>query len=165
ELLKRYERQLLNFFFRQLGDYDGAKDLMMDTFMRIYKAADRYEPRSKFSTYIYRIARNLCINEFRKREVRKADSLDLMGEETGMEPAGNELTPDEFMVRQERQIMVRRALMELSEDQRTILILSEYQGLDYEKIAQVMGCSLGTVKSRVFRARQKIREWMESHGM
>ncbi len=165
ELLARYERQLLNFFYRQMGDYDGAKDLLMDTFLRIYKAADRYEPRSKFSTFIYQVARNLCINEYRKREFRKADSLDEMEEVSGIEVAGDQLNPAEVMEQEELRDMVQRALDSLPEDQRTILILSEYQGLQYDRIAQIMGCSVGTVKSRMFRARQKIKEWMETYGM
>ncbi len=164
-LLKRYEKQLLSFFYRQLGDPEGAKDLTMDTFLRIYKAAGRYEPRAKFSTYIYQIARNLCINEYRKRKIRQTDSLDALGSETGLEIAEDKPDQIEVMVRQERQALVRRALAALSENQRTILILSEYQGFSYDRIAKILGCSLGTVKSRAHRARQKIKEWMEEHDM
>jgi RNA polymerase sigma-70 factor, ECF subfamily len=165
ELLHRYEKQLLSFFYRQLGDYEGSKDLLMETFMRIYNAANRYEPRAKFSTYIYRIARNVCINEFRKRETRKAESLDVLSEDTGMEIPADELNAVEIMVQKEQQEMVRRSLDILTEDQRTILILAEYQELPYERIAQIMNCTVGTVKSRMHRARQRIKEWMEDHVM
>lgn len=164
-LLHRYEKQLLSFFYRQLGDYEGSKDLLMETFIRVYNAAARYEPRAKFSTYIYQIARNICINEFRKREIRRADSLDVMGEESGIEIAGEDLNPVQIMEQRERQEMVRQSLDILTEDQRTILILSEYQELPYERIAQIMNCTVGTVKSRMHRAKEKIKEWMERHGM
>ena len=165
ELLKRYERQLMNFVYRQLGDYDSSRDLVMETFLRIYRAASRYEPRAKFSTYIYQVTRNVCINEYRKRELRKTDSLDEMDEASGMQIASDDLNPAEELEQKERQSMVRRALAELTEDQRTIIVLAEYQDMPYDRIAEVMGCSVGTVKSRMHRARARIKEWMESHDM
>jgi RNA polymerase sigma-70 factor, ECF subfamily len=164
-LLQRYEKQLINFFYRQFSDYELAKDLLMDVFLRIYQAADRYEPRAKFSTYIYQVARNLSINEYKKREIRKADSLEDLDENTGLEIADGNLSAVELMERHETQRMVQDALTSLSEEHRTILILTEFQELPYDKVAQIMGCSVGTVKSRMFRARQKIKEWMESHGL
>lgn len=165
ELLRRYERQLTVFFLRQLGDEDGARDLLMDTFLRIYKAAYRYEPRAKFSTYIYQVARNLIINEAQKRAFRKTDSLDQINEETNIQLVGQDPDPEQVLSRREQQIMVQQALEELPEDQRTILILVEYQDLSYERVAQIMNCSVGTVKSRMHRARQKVREWMENHEL
>ena len=165
ELLRRYERSIHNFIFRQLGDNEIAKDLLMETFIRIFKAAERYEPRSKFSTYIYQIARNLCINEYKKRSLRKMDSLDALNEEAGIEFAGDGLDPEEEQHRYEQQRLVQQALESLPEDQRMILILSEFQGHSYERIAQIMNCTIGTVKSRMYRARHKIREWMENHGL
>lgn len=165
ELLRRYERQLTVFFLRQLGDEDGARDLLMDTFLRIYKAAYRYEPRAKFSTYIYQVARNLIINEAQKRAFRKTDSLDQINEESSVQLAGRDPDPEQVLSRREQQLMVQQALEELPEDQRTILILVEYQDLSYERVAQIMNCSVGTVKSRMHRARQKVREWMENHEL
>lgn len=164
-IMQRYERQLVVFFLRQLRDEDGARDLVMDTFLRVYKAAYRYEPRAKFSTYIYQIARNLVINESRKREIRKTDSLDEMNDDSSIHLAGNILNPEQAFARDEQTRLVHRALDELPEDQRTILILVEYQDLSYEKVAQIMECSIGTVKSRMHRARQKVREWMENHEL
>jgi RNA polymerase sigma-70 factor, ECF subfamily len=164
-LLQRYEKQIINFFYRQLSDYELAKDLLMDTFLRIYQAAERYEPRAKFSTYIYQIARNLSINEFKKREIRKTDSLEDLDESTGLEIADGKLNAAEIMEQHETQRMVQDALNSLTEEHRTILILTEFQDLPYDKVAQIMGCSVGTVKSRMFRARQKIKEWMECHGL
>ncbi len=165
ELLRRYERQLTVFFIRFLGDEDVARDLVMDTFLRIYKAAYRYEPRAKFSTYIYQVARNLIINESKKREFRKTDSLDQMNEDSNVQLAVDDPDPEQALARKEQQQLVQRALEDLPEDQRTILILVEYQELSYERVSQIMGCSMGTVKSRMHRARQKIREWMESHEL
>lgn len=164
-LLDRYERQLFVFFLRQFGDEESARDYVMDTFLRVYRAASRYEPKAKFSTYIYQIARNLAINESRKRDFRRTESLDEMSDESGMQFAGNQLNPAEEMEMRERVTLVQEALRELPEDQRTIIILVEYQELPYEKVAQIMGCSMGTVKSRMHRARQKIREWMESREL
>lgn len=165
EILRRYERQLATFFYRQLRDEESARDLVMDTFLRVYKAAYRYEPRAKFSTYIYQIARNLYINESQKRDFRKTDSLDEMDENSGLQLAGDELDPEQELSRRELSDLVSRALGELPEDQRTILILVEYQELTYERVAQIMDCSIGTVKSRIHRARQKVREWMEKYEL
>lgn len=165
DLLNRYEKQLLNFFYRHSSDYEASKDMVMDTFMRIYQAAERYEPRAKFSTYLYQVARNLSINEFKKREIRKADSIDEMDENSGFEIADKKLNPIEVMEKREVQLMVQKALDSLPEEQRTIIILTEYQELPYERVAEIMGCTIGTVKSRLFRARQKIKEWMEDYGL
>jgi len=165
KLLQRYERQLLVFFLRQLGDEEGARDLVMETFLRIYKAASRYEPKAKFSTYIYQIARNLFINESKKRRFRRTESLDDLNEETGLEIADEDLDPEQMLQRKEQQLLVQKALQQLPEDQRTILILVEYQELSYERVSQIIGCSIGTVKSRMHRARQKIKEWMEEHEL
>lgn len=165
ELLRRYEKQLLSFFYRQTSDYDGAKDLVMDTFLKLYQASARYEPRAKFSTYIYQIARNLSINEYNKRQFRKTSSLDEMDEGEGIEVPGTDLNAMELMERQEKQQLVQMALNSLNEEQRTILILTEYQELPIDRVAQIMACSVGTVKSRMFRARQRIKEWMVDHGM
>lgn len=165
ELLRRYERQLAAFFYRLLRDEEGARDLVMDTFLRVYKAAHRYEPRAKFSTYVYQIARNLFINESQKRDFRKTDSLDEINESSSLQLVDQELDPEQELSRREQSDLVSRALSELPEDQRTILILVEYQELSYERVAQIMDCSIGTVKSRMHRARQKVREWMENHEL
>lgn len=165
EILQRYERQLVVFFLRQLGDEEGARDLAMDTFLRVYKAASRYEPKAKFSTYIYQIARNLYINESKKRTFRRTESLDEMAEDKGMEFADESMDPEQVLEKSEQQSLVQEALTQLPEDQRTILILVEFQELSYERVAQIMGCSIGTVKSRMYRARQKIREWMENREL
>lgn len=161
ELLKRYERQLFVFFLRQFGEEESARDYVMDTFLRVYRAASRYEPRAKFSTYIYQIARNLAINESRKRQFRRTESLDEIKEDSGVQIAGDDPNPERILEIRERRALVQEALRQLPEDQRTILILVEYQELTYERVSQIMGCSIGTIKSRMHRARQKIREWME----
>ncbi|MCD4655570.1 sigma-70 family RNA polymerase sigma factor [bacterium] len=165
EILRRYERQLLVFFLRQFGDEEGARDLVMETFLRVYKAATRYEPKAKFSTYIYQIARNLFINESKKRSFRKTESLDELSEDSGLEIAGEDLDPEQMLERKEQQALVQEALQQLPDDQRTILILVEYQDLSYERVSQIVGCSIGTVKSRMHRARQKIKEWMVNHEL
>ncbi|HPQ39774.1 MAG TPA: sigma-70 family RNA polymerase sigma factor [bacterium] len=162
ELLNRYERQLFVFFLRQFGDEEAARDYVMDTFLRVYRAASRYEPKAKFSTYIYQIARNLAINESRKLQFRRTESLDEIKEDGGVQIAGDALDPEAVLELRERQALVQEALRQLPEDQRTILILVEYQDLTYERVSQIMGCSIGTIKSRMHRARQKIREWMEN---
>jgi len=162
ELLKRYEHRLFVFFLRQFGDEESARDFVMDTFLKVYRAAPRYEPRAKFSTYIYQVARNLAINESRKRKFRRTESLDEMKDDTGVQIAGDDPDPERVLEISERQALVQEALRQLPEDQRMILILVEYQELTYERVSQIMGCSMGTVKSRMHRARQKIREWMEN---
>src|SRR5512138_2612265 len=152
ELVSRYRNQITSYIYRMTNDYDGAVDLAQETFVRVYRAADRYQRSYAFSTYIYRIATNLAISELRKRKRRKLVSLTgYFQSKDGTEP--RELNPpderplqDCELVDTERRNAVQRAIGTLPEKYRAPLILRDVDGRSYDEIARILETSEGTVK-------------------
>lgn len=169
ELVGRYRNQITSYIYRMTNDYDGAVDLAQETFVRVFRAADRYQQSHAFSTYIYRIATNLAISELRKRKRRRLVSLTgLFQSQEGAEP--REFNPpddrplqDCEMVETERRYAVQRAINTLPEKYRAPLILRDVDGRSYEEISRILQTSEGTVKSRISRARGFLREKMKAY--
>lgn len=169
ELVSRYRNQITSYIYRMTSDYDNAVDLAQETFVRVYRARDRYQRSYAFSTYIYRIATNLAISELRKRKRRKLVSLTGFFQSTdGSEP--KELNPpdcrplqDSELVDAERRNAVQRAIGTLPEKYRAPLILRDVDGRSYDEIARILETSEGTVKSRISRARGFLREKMRAY--
>src|SRR6266513_2713780 len=163
ELVGRYRNQITSYIYRMTNDYDGAVDLAQETFIRVYRAAERYQTSYAFSTYIYRIATNLAISELRKRKRRKLVSLTgFFQSRDGGEPQEfnpKDLNPlqDVVMVDDERRSAVQRAISTLPEKYRAPLILRDVEGRSYEDISRILQTSEGTVKSRISRARGFLR--------
>lgn len=169
ELVSRYRNQITSYIYRMTNDYDGAVDLAQETFLRVYRAAGRYQTTHAFSTYIYRIATNLAISELRKRKRRRLVSL------TGLlaSPDGEEMrdfdAPDEKplqdtnMVDTEKRRVVKKAISTLPEKYRAPLVLRDVEGKSYDEIAQILSTSEGTVKSRINRARNFLRDKMRNY--
>src|SRR6185295_9785298 len=159
ELVSRYRNQITSYIYRMTNDYDGAVDLAQETFVRVYRAAERYQTTYAFSTYIYRIATNLAISELRKRKRRKLVSLTgFFQSKDGAEPqefnpADNRPLADTELVDAERRNAVQRAISTLPEKYRAPLILRDVDGKSYEEISRILETSEGTVKSRISRAR------------
>src|SRR6266481_2545866 len=159
ELVRRYRNQITSYIYRMTNDYDGAVDLAQETFVRVYRAAERYQTTYAFSTYIYRIATNLAISELRKRKRRKLVSLTgFFQSKDGAEPqefnpADERPLPDKELVDAERRNAIARAISTLPEKYRAPLILRDVEGRTYEEIAGILQTSEGTVKSRISRAR------------
>ncbi|MFN2516221.1 MAG: RNA polymerase sigma factor [Pyrinomonadaceae bacterium] len=169
ELVSRYRNQITSFIYRMTNDYDGAVDLAQETFVRVYRAAERYQTNYAFSTYIYRIATNLAISELRKRKRRKLVSLTGFfqpndgGEPQEFNPADNRPLPDTELVDSERRLAVQRAISTLPEKYRAPLILRDVEGRSYEEISRILQTSEGTIKSRISRARGFLREKMRAY--
>jgi RNA polymerase sigma-70 factor, ECF subfamily len=169
ELVGRYRNQITSFIYRMTNDYDGAVDLAQETFVRVYRAAERYQTNYAFSTYIYRIATNLAISELRKRKRRRLVSLTGFfqatdgGEPQEFNPADNRPLPDTELVDSERRLAVQRAISTLPEKYRAPLILRDVEGKSYEEISRILQTSEGTVKSRISRARGFLREKMRAY--
>jgi RNA polymerase sigma-70 factor (ECF subfamily) len=169
ELVSRYRNQITNYIYRMTSDYDGAVDLTQETFVRVYRAAERYQQSHAFSTYIYRIATNLAISELRKRKRRRLVSLNgFFQSNDGSEPC--EFNPpderplqDTELVDSERRKAVQRAIGTLPEKYRAPLILRDVEGKSYEEISRILDTSEGTVKSRISRARGFLREKMRAY--
>ncbi|PYS44091.1 MAG: RNA polymerase subunit sigma-24 [Acidobacteria bacterium] len=169
ELVARYRNQITSYIYRMTSDYDGAVDLAQETFMRVYRAAARYQTTHAFSTYIYRIATNLAISELRKRKRRRLVSLTgLLTSADGQEPRDFD-APDErplqdvSLVDFERRQFVKRAISTLPEKYRAPLVLRDVEGKSYDEIAAILSTSEGTVKSRINRARNFLRDKMRSY--
>jgi RNA polymerase sigma-70 factor (ECF subfamily) len=163
EVVRRYRTPITNFVYRMLNDYDTAIDLAQETFVRVYTSIGRYEANYSFSTYIYRIASNLAISEIRKRKRRRVVSLFGIftgedGEAVEHDPADERKLPEEALLEDERRRAVTRAIASLPEKYRTALVLRDIEDHSYEQIAAILGLSEGTVKSRINRARNLLRE-------
>jgi len=163
EIMDRYEKPILNLAYRYLQDYNAAQDLMQETFLRVYKARERYEVRSKFSTWLFQIAVNLCLNERRSRSYRRHDSIEAMAAlEVPREIKDTRaLDPGQLARKAEVAAIVLKAVELLPEEERAMVILAKWQEKSYEEIAEIMGCSVDAVKSRLYRAKKMLREQLK----
>ena len=151
ELARRHQANVLALAYRTTGKWDHAEDIAQEVFLKVYKAAPRYKPTAKFSTWLYRITLNLCIDHQRKNAKRSIS----------VDPSHLETTPVEYpdtMERQELTRTVRNAVLQLPERQRHALILYRYQGLSHEEITDVMDTSKPAVESLLVRAYANLRE-------
>ncbi|MFL5383748.1 MAG: sigma-70 family RNA polymerase sigma factor [Longimicrobiaceae bacterium] len=158
ELVERYQNRLLNFVYRTTGDRERAEDLVQETFIRVYRHLHRFDQTKKFSTWIYTIASNLAKNELRNRsrnplvlfqtllKNREADQRPLEWED-------NTYRPDDLFRKRALKSQVDAAVDQLPEHHRTVFVLREMEGKTYEEIAEITDTNLGTVKSRLNRAR------------
>jgi RNA polymerase sigma-70 factor (ECF subfamily) len=151
ELMRRYKRPVVNFVYRMLGSAEDADDLAQEVFVRVYQNLDTYRPERKFSTWLFALARNAAIDRLRWQTRHPTEPI--VSAPQLATPAG---TADDVSAREiGEQIAV--AVAKLPEDQRTALVLAEYQGLSYAEIAGVMHCSEKSVESRLYRAKQTLR--------
>lgn len=163
-LVEKYKRSVTAFCFRFVPDCDEAEDLAQATFVQVYRAARRFRLDGRFKTWLFTIARNLCLNELRRRKSRPSESLEGMTEredgESGVILQFRDLTtpePERLALRNELVAIVREAMEELPEKQRTALHLYQEQGMSYEEIGAIVGKSLSATKSLIFRAREAMK--------
>jgi RNA polymerase sigma-70 factor (ECF subfamily) len=163
ELVERYQTRLLNFVYRTTGDRERAEDLVQETFIRVYRHLHRFDQSKKFSTWVYTIASNLAKNELRNRSrnplvlfqtIKKGWDAD----QRPLEWEDNTYRPDDLFRKRHLKQMVDDAVMELPEHHRLVFTLREMEGKTYEEIAEITGCNLGTVKSRLNRARNNFAQ-------
>jgi len=165
ELVRRYQSKVYTVAFRFMGNHADAGDLSQDAFIRAYQALSSFRGDSSFATWLYRIAANVCRDEIRKQSRYKKVSLD----EMMVQPGGNnslaaaDLTPEESLERVELKDLVQRHLNALSAEHRLILVMRDIQGMSYDEIAASLDCTLGTVKSRLNRARQTLKKRLLEH--
>ncbi|MBA3659845.1 MAG: sigma-70 family RNA polymerase sigma factor [Gemmatimonadales bacterium] len=158
ELVGRYRTRLVAFVSRMIGDRERSEDLVQEAFMRVYRHLHRFDPTKKFSTWIYTIASNLAKNELRNRSrsplvfyeslrpAGESDNRPLQFEDVGSRP-------DDMFAHRHLRELVESAVERLTPHHREVFVLRELEGRSYEEIAQAIGCNLGTVKSRLNRAR------------
>ncbi|HEX2190567.1 MAG TPA: sigma-70 family RNA polymerase sigma factor [Longimicrobiaceae bacterium] len=163
ELVERYQTRLLNFVYRTTGDRERAEDLVQETFIRVYRHLHRFDQTKKFSTWIYTIASNLAKNELRNRSrnplvLFQAIKKSWDADQRPLEWEDNTYRPDDLFRKRHLRRMVESAVSELPEHHRTVFILREMEGKTYEEIADITKCNLGTVKSRLNRARNNFAQ-------
>lgn len=168
EIVRRYRNPITNFVYRMIDDYERSVELAQETFIRIFTSASRYQANYSFSTYIYRIASNLAISELRRRKRRKLVSLFSPfttddGEAIEIDPPDVNPLQDETMIKDERRRAVARAIASLPEKYRAAIVLRDVEGLSYDRIAEVLDLSEGTVKSRINRARNLLKEKLSAY--
>jgi RNA polymerase sigma factor (sigma-70 family) len=153
-LFDRYQMPLFNFFYKMTGNRMLGEDLVQEVFYRILKYRRSYRPGTPFRAWMYQIARNARVDHFRKHRLEVSWEPEI---EPSIAP------PDSAQQKQEAE-MLYRAMQQMSEEKKEVLILSRFQGLNYEEIAELMGCEVGTVKTRVHRALQELRELFYQPG-
>lgn len=161
-LVERWQQPVITFVYRSLPDETEAEDLAQAVFVQVWKTADRYQPSAKFSTFLFTVARNLCLNEIRRRVRHPADSLDEPRPEDELHPYRQltdvrELSASDAAQRAEMFAKVDAALAELPEKQRTAISLCRDGELSYEEIADVLGTSLQATKSLIHRGREVLK--------
>ncbi len=160
-LMSRWQTPLVQFVFRYIGNREEAVDLAQETFVRVYQSRGSYRPKSKFSSWLFAIASNLCHNY--KRWERRHPTVSISGDEdTPGDGAdrypGAEPTPHEAAARNDLAAKVRESVQSLPHDLKTAVLLFEYEGLSYDEIAGVLSCSAKAVETRLYRARKLLEE-------
>ena len=159
ELVHRHRDKVYARAFSILRNEDEAMDLSQEAWVKGWQRLKQFQHNSSFTTWMTRICINLCLDYFRKRQRQQTDSLDQMEEETGgveRRLPVEEFNPTETMEREELRVEIDAAMVKLSHEHRTVLVLHEFERLEYKEIAKAMHCSIGTVMSRLFYARRRL---------
>jgi RNA polymerase sigma-70 factor (ECF subfamily) len=161
-LVNRHQASVLNLIYRFIGDRTHAKDLAQEVFIRVWQSAKRYEPKAKFTTWIYQITANLCLNELKSARRKRWFSFRSNNEDT--DKTLEEIlidgspSPEDLLFTRERDRQISDALQSLPDNQRMALVLRRYDDLPYEEIARIMDCSVSAVESLLVRAKKALQE-------
>jgi RNA polymerase sigma-70 factor, ECF subfamily len=158
-LVERYQNRLLHCVLSVISDADEAEDVVQESFVQAYVKLNTFQQNSQFFTWLYRIAFNFALT--RRRRKRHVTSLDQARDVNGSEPVSSNEAPDHQMRQNESVQQVRLAMSKLSDDHRIILNLREMEDLSYERLAEILEISIGTVRSRLSRARNALKEQLE----
>lgn len=164
-LIKKYQKLAFNISFRIMGNLEDAKDMSQEAFIKIFKSLDSFKGDSSFSTWLYRIVTNTCLDELRKKNRNISVSYDNpIKTDTGeidrsIIDKGN--TPEEISEKNESRQIVVKAINKLGDQHRVVIVLRDIKGFSYEEIAEILNCPEGTVKSRISRARFALKTILE----
>ena len=167
-LAEKYKQPVMNLAARTLRDPTEAEDLAQNVFVQVFKSAARYQTTAKFSTWLFTIARNLCLNEIRRRSRHPAESLDAPHPDKEDQPRHQfedlkNCSPPDCLLRGELAQKIEQALAGLPENQRTAILLCRQDELSYEEIAEVLGCSLSATKSLIHRGRETLKSKLKPY--
>ena len=166
ELVRRYQRPIAAYVYRMVGDYDSALDLTQEVFIKVYNSLARYRSEFKFSTWIYKIAHNAAIDHLRRHAVRGQSLVagaDNERREIALESL--RLTPEQESEKKERCSEIEAVVHTLPATYRELIVLRHSHDLSYDEIAEITGLPLGTVKNRLFRAREAMRDQLVERGI
>lgn len=168
ELVEKYKQPVMNLVYRTIHDLTEAEDLAQNVFVQVFKSASRYQNTAKFSTWLFTIARNLCLNEIRRRSRHPAESLDAPHPEQEDQPLRQLedkkiFSPPESLLHGELAGKIDEALGDLPENQRSAILLCRREDLSYEEIAEVLGCSVSATKSLIHRGRETLKERLKTY--
>lgn len=166
ELVRRYQRPISAYVYRMVGDYESALDLTQEIFMKVYASLDRYRPEFKFSTWIYKIAHNAAVDHLRRTTAREQSLFKgTESDQYELPIESGKLSPEVESERKERSQEIEAVVRTLPTAYRELIILRHAQDLTYEEIVDVTGLPLGTVKNRLFRAREIMRQHFVERGI
>ena len=168
-LFDKYKKQIVNYCYRFCGHSAVAEELAQETFLRVYKAAARYQPKARFNTWLFRIAANVCLNEIRKPVYRaRLESIDQTGDDN--KPGNREIAmdldqsmPDALLEAHQHQALIGQAMARLPEEQRAALLLRATEGFSYAQIGRQMNRSENHIKTLIFRGRQRLKKLLGTH--
>ena len=165
ELVLEHKDKVFNLCYRFMGDHGEADDCAQETFVKVYRSLKDFRRESSIATWIYRIAVNTCKNRLSSAQYRRSKYMVRLDEpkdtKDGKQPVeigGGSLSPSAELDRKEKGETIQKAINSLPDDQKSVIVLRDIEGLSYEEVSEVMGYNLGTVKSKLARARQGLRE-------
>jgi RNA polymerase sigma-70 factor, ECF subfamily len=168
ELVEKYKQPVMNLVYRTLPDATEAEDLAQHVFLQVFKSAHRYEVSAKFTTWLFTIARNLCLNEIRRRSRHPAESLDETFPDNEDQPIrqpedNKSFSPPDALLHGELEQKIEQALAELPEKQRTAILMCRGDEFSYEDIARVLDCSVSATKSLIHRGREALKQKLKPY--
>ena len=165
KIVGRYNGRLYNFIYRFVGDRETAEDIVQETFLRAFRKRTEYRAIANFSTWLFTIARNLAKSELRRRKRWRMFSLERDEEtDTGMELPDESARPDKVAESSLADVQIQQAIASLPDNYKQVILLRDVQGMSYQEISEIVDCPVGTVKSRVNRARLKLQQKLKSEG-
>ncbi len=165
KIVNRYRVRLYNFVFRFVGDRETAEDIVQDTFLRAFRKRREYRAIANFSTWLFTIAGNLAKSELRRRKRWRLFSLHKDEEsDVGLDLPDESYRPDKVTESSIADVQIQQAILSLPENYRQVILLRDVEGLSYQEISEIVRCPVGTVKSRVNRARLKLQQKLKNEG-
>ena len=162
-LMEAHERRMYAVALRMCGNREDAQDCLQEAMLRIYKSIGSFKGQSSFATWAYRITMNTCLDELRKKKNKQNTSLDSLLE-VGWSPTDGSNAPEKHAIQAEVRKSLHAAIQDLPEDMRSAIVLRDIQGLAYDEIAEALDVNVGTIKSRISRGREKLREKLKNIG-
>ena len=156
-LMEMHEKRMYAVALRMCGNREDAQDCLQESMLRVYRAIGGFKGQSSFGTWVYRITMNTCLDELRRKKNKQSTSLDNMLDQ-GWSPTDDSASPEKQAIQSEMRKSISKSIQELPEDMRSVIIMRDVHGYSYDEIAEMLNVNVGTIKSRISRGREKLRE-------